>query len=82
MREELNRLHDKVDKIDDRLDKIDKHLAVYNEQLIIHIKRTDLLEQDVRPIKTHVAQVSGVLKFIALTSTVVGIMLAVQTLMR
>ena len=42
----LERVEDKLDKIDQRIDKIDKHLAVYNSELKFHIKRTDMLEQE------------------------------------
>jgi hypothetical protein len=78
MKEDLDRLHGKIDKIDDKLDKVGIHLAVYNEQLKIHIKRTELLELDVYPIKNHVAQVSGVLKFLGVISMIVAIAVAIR----
>lgn len=64
MKEQLENLDKKVDKLDERLDKIDVHLAEYNTQLGIHIKRTEMLEKDVAPIKDHVSQVKGIVKFI------------------
>lgn len=77
MDDKLNKISDKIDKLDDRLDAIDTHMAVYNEQLKIHIKRTELLESDVAPIKDHIAQVRGVSKFVSFTIAVIGVILAV-----
>lgn len=79
MEERLNRFEQKVDKIDERLDHIDKHLAIYNEQLKVHIKRTDLLESEVRPIKDHVNQVRGVFKFLAFIIAASGAALAITS---
>jgi uncharacterized protein (UPF0335 family) len=73
MKDELLNITRKVDKIDEKLNSIDTHLAVYNEQLKIHIKRTELLESDVEPIKKHVIQVSGSLKLLGLLATVLAI---------
>lgn len=91
MKDEIEKLHDKVDKIDDKLDQVDKHLAVYNEQLIIHIKsgeaihqasmqRDREIEEDLKPIKEHVQQLRGVAKFIGLLSLITGIMLTIKAL--
>lgn len=78
MKEDLQKIDQKLDKLDDRLDAVDKHLAVYNEQLEYHIKRTNLLEQDLAPIKKHVIQVQGITKFligaIGLTTAIIGIL--------
>ena len=53
-----------MDRIEDRLNSIDKHLAVYNEQLKYHIKRTDLLEEDLKPIKSHVVLMNNIAKIV------------------
>lgn len=65
MKDELDKIDKKVDKLDDRLDKIDVHLAEYNSHLEIHIKRTNLLEEEVKPIVKHVYMVNGALKLLA-----------------
>jgi len=78
MRQEIEKLHDKVDKIDERLDNIDVHLAIYNEQLKIRIKRTDLLEKDVKPIKEHVTEVRGMLKILGVAAAIAGIVSAIK----
>lgn len=56
----------KLDKIIERLNSIDVTLAVNTESLKDHIKRTELIEQDLKPVKKHIAMVEGALKFIAL----------------
>ena len=43
---DLDKIENKLEKIDERIDSIDKHLAVYNSQLRFHIKRTDMLEEE------------------------------------
>jgi hypothetical protein len=72
-----DKIYNKIEKIDDKLDNIDNHLSIYNEQLKIHIKRTDLLEKDLQPIKAHVMQIQGVIKFItyliATSTSVIGL---------
>lgn len=61
MKDDLNRIENKLDKLDERLDNVDKHLSVYNEQLKYHIERTNLLESEVKPIKEHVHTVRNLL---------------------
>jgi len=78
MKQELDRLHEKVDKIDKRLDKVDKHLAVYNNQLSIHIKRSEMLEDDMKPIKEHVHQIKGIFKFLSILGILAGIAAALK----
>lgn len=53
-----------MNEIHERLASIDKHLAVYNEQLKNHIRRTELLEEKMETVDTHVKMVNGVFKFI------------------
>jgi len=69
----------KIDKLDDRLDKIDIHLAEYNTQLKIHIKRTEILEQDVKPISEHVSMMKGAGKLIGIIGMTAA---AILTLVR
>ena len=74
---ELEKIDRKLDKIDERIDKIDKHLAVYNSQLRFHIKRTEILEKSVEPLKAHLIKTQGVLTFIGVAATVITIVVAV-----
>ncbi len=66
----MDKIEKKLDKIDDRLNSIDQHLAVYNEQLAHHIKRTELLEKQVSPIKQHVDELRGAGKLIAILALI------------
>lgn len=77
MKEFTEKIDKKLDNIDQRLDNIDTKLAVYNEQLKIHIKRTEMLERDVSPIKDHVNQLKGIAKFTTFTIATVGVLAAI-----
>lgn len=71
----IDKLADKIDKLDDRLDVIDKHLAVYNVQLEIHIKRTKELEDRHVPVEEHVKNMNGAGKLVALSATIIGVLI-------
>jgi hypothetical protein len=64
------KLEQKIDKLDERLDQIQVILAKQHESIEHHIKRTDLLESEVKPIKILVYQIMGVAKFLALLATI------------
>ena len=72
----MKRIEEKLDKIDERIDNIDKHLAVYNSELKFHIKRTDLLEQELNPIKSSLVKAQGALCFIGIMARVVSVAVA------
>ena len=73
MKNELNNIESKINKLDDRLDKIDVHLGIYNEQLKIHIKRTEMLEEDMEPITKHVHEVSAMFKLLGAAAAFTGL---------
>lgn len=66
------RIENKIDKVVEHLGSIDSTLAAQHESLKIHIKRSDLLEAQVEPLKTHVAMVSGALKLIGILAMICG----------
>lgn len=72
-----NRIEQKIDAIVDTLGK----QAVTLERLTVtvedHVRRTNLLEADVRPIKKHVTMVEGVIRFITIMGIVAGIIEAI-----
>ena len=70
---ELDKIDRKLEKIDERIDSIDKHLAVYNSQLRFHIKRTDMLEEELKPFKSSLIKAQGAIMFIGLLATVVSV---------
>ena len=70
---ELDKIDRILEKIDERIDSIDKHLAVYNSQLRFHIKRTDMLEEEFKPLKSSLIKAQGAIMFIGLLATVVSV---------
>ena len=74
---DLDKIDRKLEKIDERIDNIDKHLAVYNSQLRFHIKRTDMLEKSMEPLKVHLNKTHGILTFIGVIATVITVAVAV-----
>jgi len=77
MSERIKNLEEKVDKVDEKLDKIvekissiDVTLAVNTESLVQHIKRTNLLEEQLRPVSKHVAMMEGAFKVIGILASV------------
>lgn len=73
----FSRLENKIDKLDDRLCSIDVTLAAQHVSLKEHMRRTQLLEEDVAPIKVHVAMIQGGLKLISLIGLSVGFIAAI-----
>lgn len=69
IKRDLNRLHD-------RLDSIDKTLVRQEENLKEHMRRTELLELEVHPIKEHVHQLRGAFKVLGLILTITGVVAA------
>ena len=72
----MDKIEEKLDKIDRRIDNIDKHLAVYNTQLKFHIKRTDMLEEEIKPLKAGVIKAQGAMMFVGVLATVISIGIA------
>jgi len=72
----MDKIEEKLDKIDRRIDNIDKHLAVYNTQLKFHIKRTDMLEEEIKPLKAGVVKAQGAMMFVGVLATVISIGIA------
>ena len=71
--EVLNRIITKLDKLDDRIDKVDVTLAKQHESLKEHMRRSDALESQMKPVQKHVVMVEGIVKFIGLIGIIIGI---------
>lgn len=63
----------KLDRIQGDIGEIKTHLAVYNQQLKVHIKRSDMLEEKLKPIEKHVAMLQGALKLIGIIAIIAAI---------
>lgn len=76
----LERIEGKIDGIGDHLGSIDVTLAAQHVSLKEHIRRTAILESELKPIKRHVDMVHGALKFLALFAMILGIAAAIKAL--
>jgi Mg2+ and Co2+ transporter CorA len=77
---DLEKIEQKLEKIDEKMDNIERHLAVYNAQLRFHIKRTDMLESEVKPLKIHLHKVQGVLTFVGVIATIITVIVTIYNL--
>lgn len=68
----IDRIENKIDRVSERLSSIDSTLSAQHVSLVEHIKRTEMLEAQVEPIKSSVAMAEGALKFLALLALLVG----------
>jgi hypothetical protein len=73
----LEVIENKIDKIDSRLNSIDTTLVSQHEVLKEHIRRTELLEEDVAPIKKEMSMFHGALALVGLLCTVATIIWAI-----
>lgn len=69
----MSKVDEKLDKLQIDVTEIKTHLAVYNSQLEIHIKRSELLEQKLEPVEKHVNMVSGAIKLIGILAMLAAI---------
>lgn len=84
----LIRIADSLDEVKKDISAIKVLDAVQNEQLMVHMKRSDLLEKRVeqvdsriQPIEAHVHQVSGMIKLVAGIAAVAGLLLTLKELL-
>jgi hypothetical protein len=73
MKDELNKLHLKIDKVSEEQQETNIHLAEYNTQLGIHLKRSEMLEQELKPVVKHVYMLQGALKLAASAGIIAGL---------
>lgn len=78
MEKALERIENKIDKLDGRIDNIDVTLGKQHVSLEIHIKRTNILEEEVRKITKHVNYVRGFFVILAFTA---GLLLTFKDLL-
>lgn len=72
-KEYTTRVEDKLDSIIKDIGSINVVLAAQHETLKEHIRRTEILEREIEPIKKHVAMVHGGMKLIGLLSVIAAI---------
>lgn len=69
----LTRIEDKIDRLTDKVASIDTTLSSQHMVLEEHVRRTNLLEEQIKPIEKHVNMVTGALKLIGLIATFAAI---------
>lgn len=73
--ERLTRIEAKVDKIVDRIGSVDGTLKEQHISLQEHMRRTEILESQIKPIERHIVMVQGAMKLIgiiAFLGTILG----------
>ena len=73
---DLEKIEHRLERIDEKMENIEKHLAVYNAQLRFHIKRTDMLEDEFKPVKASLVKAQGALCLIGIVATIVSVVAA------
>ncbi len=78
------RLEFKIDRIDERINNIDVTLAGHveilkkqAEVLEVHVKRSTMLEEAIKPLQRHVSMTEGIVKFISMLGVLAAITEAV-----
>ena len=91
---EFDKLHAKVDKLSDKMDYVVDNVgemkvtaARHEENLKDHMRRSDLLEkrtdvlfEELEPVKKHINHVDGIMKFVAAISMLLGLIYTVLKL--
>lgn len=72
--EDLTRILDKIDKIDDKISTIDSTLLRNTITLEEHVRRTSILEAEIKPLKKHVILVESFFKITGFVVTIAGIL--------
>lgn len=74
----LDRLEDKIDIVVTRIGAVDSTLSAQHVSLTEHIRRTELLEAEVKPIKRSVAMMEGALKLLGVLAVIFEIYKALK----
>ncbi len=74
------RLLNKIEKIDERLSSIDTSLIRNTLSLEEHVRRTNALENELKPVKKHVLMVEAVFKIIGIIAVGLGILESIHQL--
>ena len=83
MKDLLQHAIHQLERLDEKLDAVDRTLVKQEENLREHMRRTDILESqhnhledkmhdELEPIKSHVQQVKGIGKFLAVAIPILG----------
>jgi predicted neutral ceramidase superfamily lipid hydrolase len=73
----MDDINGRLRNIETSLHAIDKTLAINTEHLADHIRRTGIIEDELKPVVKHVEQMRGAGKLIALLALIATIMTVV-----
>lgn len=71
-----------LEKIFNKLHTIDITLAAQHESLKDHMRRTELLEKDLEPVKKHVFMVNGAIKLISIIGVLAAIIEVIHVILK
>ena len=71
--EPLDRIYDKLEKMDIKLNSMDLSLLRNTISLEQHVKRCDLIEKDLKPIKQHIVVYNAIFKILTFSALIIGI---------
>jgi hypothetical protein len=74
---DLKRIEDKIDRLDEKLASVNVTLSSQHVVLSDHIRRTELLEAAIEPMKERINKVQGVIQFIVFLSVIATIVVGV-----
>lgn len=77
----IDTLDSKLDKTNEKIHGIDITLVRNTESLEEHMRRTELLEKDIQPIKRHVHMLEGGLKLFGVLSLISSLIYGIYRLL-
>jgi len=81
MSDKIDRVLEKLDTLDGRVDNIDVTMAKQSVILDEHVRRTNILEEELRPIKKHVGMVNAIVKILIGVGGLVGFLATLKALL-
>ena len=69
----MPKTNDKLDIIIDKINDVEKVQIRQEQNLREHMRRTEILEDQMKPVSRHVTMVKGAIALIALLGTIAGI---------
>ncbi len=66
-------MNNKLDQILEKIHSIDKTLDRNTSSLELHIKRTEILEAELKPLKSHVILMNNIAKIVVFLGVLLGI---------
>ena len=70
LEEKIDKVDDKVDKLNEKLASIDKTLAINTESLVEHMRRTNLIEAELKPVSKHVTLMESAFKVVGVIGSI------------